>query len=191
MGDARETVTGIVSLNVTGIVSLNVGGVRYTTTTDTLTGCPYFRSLLSGRFNVATDNEGHIFVDRDGLRFRYILNYLRDASLHMTASDPQTARLMYQEILDEASFYGIESLCKELQERINAIPPPELANLDQENVINQVLGKVEQLLHRQHQVKRTPRSSIKRQHRGRSYHQTAPSPEAQEALHSFNLNLSF
>ena len=188
---------------ISGVVSLNVGGCTFTTTAETLRGgaggadgaSSYFQSLLSGRFGVTRDQDGKIFVDRDGKRFRFILNFLRDGSLHVAQADPQSARLVFQELLEEAEFFGIESLRVELQERINAIPPPELA-MDRENMfMNEVLGKVEAALVRfqTHSHQRTPTSSNKYMQRGRALRPAATpeAQEAQEALHDFNLNVSF
>ena len=173
---------------IRGVVGLNVGGANFTTTAETLRGCPYFETLLSGRFKVARDGAGNVFVDRDGQRFRYILNFLREGTLHVAENDPQKARLVYQELLEEATFFGVETLCVELRERINAIVPPELV-MDRENILSEVLGKVERALmqfqSRQHQ---TPAS---KHQRGRAVRHTAVTPEAEEALHDFNLNVSF
>ena len=179
---------------IRGVVGLNVGGVNFTTTSDTLRGCPYFETLLSGRFKVARDGAGNVFVDRDGQRFRYILNFLREGTLHVCHANTQKARLVYQELLEEATFFGIEALCVELRQRIHSILPPELA-MDRENILSEVLGKVERaLMHfqsRQNHQQRTPKSSNKYPQRGRALRHTAVTPEAQEALQDFNLNVSF
>lgn len=61
------------------IVRLNVGGHHYDTTKETLDSLPFFRPYLEGRYDLARDDEGRLFVDRDGERFRQILQFARDA----------------------------------------------------------------------------------------------------------------
>lgn len=60
------------------IVRLNVGGHLYTTTKSTLT-----RYYSSGLDNILLnlDDEGNVFVDRDGRMFQYILGFLRNGEL--------------------------------------------------------------------------------------------------------------
>lgn len=58
------------------IVKLNIGGTKYTTTVGTLSGSAFFAALLKRDVAVAKDEEGCIFVDRDGLYFGPLLSYL-------------------------------------------------------------------------------------------------------------------
>ncbi len=94
---------------------LNVGGVRYDTTVGTL--CKeesFLSSLFSGRHAVARcSDDGAVFIDRDGVVFRHVLNYLRRGRLIMPEDDPTLAR----ELLDEARFFQIASLVDLLQPR--------------------------------------------------------------------------
>lgn len=59
-------------------MKLDIGGVRFKTTRQTLTSQPqtFFEGLLSGRFEVLED-DGYIFIDRDGRLFEPILRFLR------------------------------------------------------------------------------------------------------------------
>jgi hypothetical protein len=52
----------------TAPVQLNVGGHRFTTTRETLLSVPdtLFHPLLSDRFQTSKDEQGAIFIDRDG-----------------------------------------------------------------------------------------------------------------------------
>jgi hypothetical protein len=63
-----------------GRVKLDVGGHHFSTTLDTLTRVPdsNIGRMFSGRFPVQVNDDGRIFIDRDGTYFQYILNYLRD-----------------------------------------------------------------------------------------------------------------
>jgi len=100
---------------VEDIVSLNVGGDIYFTTRSTL--CTVRNTMLeamfSGRHTVFRDKNGHVFLDRDGTLFRYILNYLR------TKKIPDVSTEKMEEILAEADYFGIDSLVKEIKARLS------------------------------------------------------------------------
>lgn len=69
-----------------------------------------------------------MFVDRDGetqrgtissdvcsgTRFRHVLNYLRDGSLHL-GSDPSSALSLARELLEEAGFFQLDGLAASLR----------------------------------------------------------------------------
>ena len=61
-------------------VRLNVGGRCFQATRKLLCGDAeaMFVPLLSGNFGVDRDDDGSIFIDRDGDRFRHVLAFLRD-----------------------------------------------------------------------------------------------------------------
>ncbi|MDP2439273.1 MAG: kelch repeat-containing protein, partial [archaeon] len=81
-------------------VRLNIGGIRFETTRTTLLASPSVLSIMfSGRYPLMNQEDGSVFIDRDGTHFRYILNYLRDQTCILPA-DAQ-ARL---ELLAEASY---------------------------------------------------------------------------------------
>lgn len=78
------------------IIEINVGGVHYTTTLKTLQNEP--DSKLSEIFNgkpkdCTKDAKGRIFLDRDGVLFRYILDYLRDGQLSLPDGFRERERL--------------------------------------------------------------------------------------------------
>jgi len=64
------------------IIELNVGGVCYTTSLSTLTKDP--KSLLGSIFTGKTsntlpqDSKGKYFLDRDGVLFRFVLDFMRN-----------------------------------------------------------------------------------------------------------------
>ena len=66
-----------------GKIKLNVGGYRFETSRSTFTQYPesMLETLVSGRFNIELDDQGYIFIDRDGKMFKYILNALRNKKL--------------------------------------------------------------------------------------------------------------
>ena len=140
------------------LISLNVGGKLYTTTVATLqsggSNTNYFDCLLSERFPLLKDNHGNIFIDRDGATFRYILNFLRGSALHVTEACPAAAALIYEEILEEAEFFGLTILAEELERRIEAIEEDEnTPKID--NVVTEL-----QRLQRQLKIK-TPKKNTK------------------------------
>ncbi|KAG7264677.1 hypothetical protein CRUP_035336 [Coryphaenoides rupestris] len=100
------------------IVELNVGGQMYTTRLETLTAVP--DSLLWKTFSrVAVssaprradrDAGGRFFFDRDGVLFRYILDYLRDQDLVLPDSFAERGRLR-----KEADFFQLRELSARLQ----------------------------------------------------------------------------
>jgi len=65
---------------------LNVGGVKYETTIETLIRHSwFFRTLLFDilDLNSIKDEDGFIFVDRDGYLFKNILSYMRTSNIHV------------------------------------------------------------------------------------------------------------
>lgn len=85
------------------IVKLNVGGKRFCTTTSTMvqSGSNFLSNLLMGRMAAVKDEEGYIFIDRNGANFEIILDYLRNGLLLIPSSIPLKA------VVVEAQFYSI------------------------------------------------------------------------------------
>ncbi|PSN31488.1 BTB/POZ domain-containing protein KCTD16 [Blattella germanica] len=78
------------------VVELNVGGVFYTTALSTLTR--ESDSLLAHMFSGKTsppprDAKGKYFLDRDGVLFRYVLDFLRNQALVLPESFREKERL--------------------------------------------------------------------------------------------------
>jgi hypothetical protein len=98
-------------------VVLNVGGVYFETTIGTLTNdndktMSYFRSLFSRQWKLEKDSKDEsIFIDRDGILFRYILQYFRTGQV---AIDFDNA-LLRRDLMTEAEFYKINSLVQLLK----------------------------------------------------------------------------
>merc|ERR1712223_607787 len=112
------------------IVELNVGGVFYSTSIATLTG--ESGSRLAKMFEltdmqneehstVLRDSKGKYFIDRDGVLFRYILDYLRNKKLVLPENFQETKRLAI-----EADFYELPSLVSSLRVASLELPATKL-----------------------------------------------------------------
>lgn len=103
------------------IVSLNIGGIVYTTSVDTLTqeDNSLFAVMFSGKHPLKRQPDGTYFVDRDGMNFRYILNYLRDGedAIHTI---PEEERIL-REVLREAKYYRLHRLETMLQNKVGKL----------------------------------------------------------------------
>lgn len=109
------------------IVKLNVGGSPFETTLTTLTSSPdsMLAAMFSGRFTLPRDRDGRVFIDRDGKRFRYILNFLRDGTLNVPADD----HVLLLDILQEAQYYQLHKLVQLVKTYFrefssSSMPPP-------------------------------------------------------------------
>ena len=94
------------------IIELNIGGVYYTTTTKTL--CHENNSLFSQMFEAKSqikDSKDRIFIDRDGLLFRYVLDYLRNRQLILPENFSEKKRLKC-----EAEYYRLTNMVKLINE---------------------------------------------------------------------------
>ena len=104
------------------IVELNVGGVFYTTALCTLTKEP--DSLLGQLFNakgkssLIKDNKGKVFLDRDGVLFRYVLDYLRNQNLVLPENFHEKERLK-----QEAEYFKLTNMVKAINGAMIASTP--------------------------------------------------------------------
>ncbi|KAG2272550.1 hypothetical protein Bca52824_067105 [Brassica carinata] len=101
-------------------LKLNVGGEIFETTASTIQStCP--DSLLAALSTPTTHGSSNpVFIDRDPEIFSVILNLLRTGRLPATSSGVFSK----QELLDEALYYGVESLLR------SAMLPPPLRGFD-------------------------------------------------------------
>lgn len=96
------------------VVELNIGGVAYTTSLETLTR--ERGSYLSKMFTpggqgarVIKDSRGKYFIDRDGVLFRYVLDYLRDRKLILPENFHEHYRLK-----QEAEYFDLPGMVCEV-----------------------------------------------------------------------------
>uniref|UniRef100_A0A8C2A8P4 Potassium channel tetramerization domain containing 9b n=1 Tax=Cyprinus carpio TaxID=7962 RepID=A0A8C2A8P4_CYPCA len=104
-------------------ITLNVGGRRFTTTRSTLVKEP--ESMLAHMFRDQDvwgnkqDEQGAYLIDRSSDYFEPILNYLRHGQLIINDG------INLLGVLEEARFFGIESLAEQLEGVIKNSQPPD------------------------------------------------------------------
>jgi hypothetical protein len=69
-------------------------------------------SLIAGLDSIPKDSKGKVFIDRDGVLFRYILDYLRNSTVVLPENFHEKARLRA-----EAEFFQLEGLLKSLDSK--------------------------------------------------------------------------
>lgn len=97
------------------VVQLNVGGSLYTTSRSVLTkdaGSKLY-DMFTGNESKMVDTNGHVFIDRDGKLFRYILNFLRDDKLVVPLKFAE-----FDLLLAEAEYYQLEPLKEAIREAL-------------------------------------------------------------------------
>ena len=114
-------------------IMLDIGGYKCSTSLQTLRAEPesMLGTMFSGRHPIAKQNDGSVFIDRDGTHFRVVLNYLRGA---ITSREllPDN-KLQLSELLTEANYYqlkGLEKIIKsEEEEPSKVITQKEIPNV--------------------------------------------------------------
>eukprot|EP00434_Breviolum_minutum_P013291 symbB.v1.2.011710.t1/scaffold790.1/size295610/2 len=102
-------------------VTLDVGGHRYTSTFRTLATGRAARSALADLVNGPCEEDGSYFLDRDGLQFLFIMNYLRNGPETFVPPDTRTARLT---LAVEAKMLRLYELADLLEKVVTPMPSP-------------------------------------------------------------------
>ncbi len=86
------------------IVQLNVGGTLYKVSRDTLMRYEdsMLANLVSGKWKEG-EGDDEIFIDRNGRRFEWVLDYLRSDRVYVPSLSDQSA------LKDEFDFFGIDA----------------------------------------------------------------------------------
>lgn len=107
------------------IVELNVGGVFYTTALVTLTreADSLLGQMFLGRARtpVLRDSKGKFFIDRDGVLFRYILDFLRNQKLVLPENFSERERLK-----KEAEYFELYNMLQSLED-LQRVEAPQKA----------------------------------------------------------------
>ena len=101
-------------------MKLNVGGSKFETTLSTLTRHPdsMLAVMFSGRHEVPRDDDGYVFIDRDGTHFRIILNFLRTGVLDVPKSQKAA-----NELTRELQYYQLDTCVEAGAFSTTASPP--------------------------------------------------------------------
>jgi hypothetical protein len=93
-----------------GRVQLNVGGYRYETSVQTLRRVPgnFFDAYFSGRYAQDVCEDGSIFIDRDGMLFGHILQYMRDDVVAVVEQDKFPKVGLLRRLKREFNYFSIE-----------------------------------------------------------------------------------
>ncbi|XP_011505587.1 PREDICTED: BTB/POZ domain-containing protein KCTD12 [Ceratosolen solmsi marchali] len=96
------------------VIELNVGGVFYTTNLSTLTreADSNLANIFKEKSCLERDAKGKYFLDRDGVLFRYVLDFLRNQALVLPEGFRERERLRL-----EANFYGLSNLERAILEQ--------------------------------------------------------------------------
>lgn len=101
------------------VVELNVGGVFYTTSLKTLTQDPdssLCQTFAEKKDNLIKDAKGRYFIDRDGVLFRYILDFLRDQNIILPQAFRERDRL-----IREATFFGLAKMVEAIKPQVSSV----------------------------------------------------------------------
>ncbi|XP_070607595.1 BTB/POZ domain-containing protein KCTD4 [Erythrolamprus reginae] len=95
-------------------VTLNVGGYLYVTQRQTLTKYTdsFLERVVTGKMLCPLDAEGNFFIDRDGLLFRHVLNFLRNGELLLPEGFKEN-----QLLAQEAEFFQLHPLGEAVKSR--------------------------------------------------------------------------
>ena len=132
------------------------------------------------------DAEGRIFIDRDGNRFRHIINWLRNPGhVHVCESNPAKLRAAYCEILEESLFFGLEPLTDFLRNQLTKLAK-RTGLTPMKNLMMEVFTPaLRNIAHED-----TSRAIMESPIRTESHHESA-TPRSFEFSHEFRLDESF
>lgn len=93
------------------VIRLNVGGRRFDVTKLTLERAAFFRPCFNGDFALPLDDDGCVFLDRDGHIFKHVLAFMRAGR-----RPPEMVVQKYKAaLLEECLYFGLTDLALNLQ----------------------------------------------------------------------------
>ena len=96
---------------------IDVGGWVYCSTLHTLRKSSTLKSLLAH----PPEDGSLIFIDRDGSAFQFVLNFLRNGTVH-----PIEDRAFTEFLIGEASYYGLRRMESQLSSQLTERPRSDL-----------------------------------------------------------------
>lgn len=84
------------------MICFNVGGTKYEVARSTIEKYP--DTMLSRLISKDWQQGSEISIDRDGARFRFVLDYMRDQKVHLPLTVPRDA------LLQELVYFGFDSV---------------------------------------------------------------------------------
>jgi hypothetical protein len=111
---AEASRSGTVLLRLSGC-----GQQRFTVSRATLTKSEgsFFEAMFSGRHSVHEEEDGAVFIDRDGTHFEHILNWMRDDEGSLPVVEALSASVKLA-LAVEADYYGLTRLVDVLRGRV-------------------------------------------------------------------------
>ena len=95
------------------LTRLNVGGVPFITTKETLcTNSPFFSRMLDGSMKAGTNLDGAIFIDRNGILFSHVLDYLRNGDNWIPSPDIK----LLHDLRNEAAYFSLDGMIEILDD---------------------------------------------------------------------------
>jgi len=95
-----------------GVVKFNIGGTRYEVARSLLEGHPDTMVARMASEDWQQNAEAEIFIERDGTRFKYFLDYLRDGKVSLPLSVSKAA------MLEDMKYYGVDPEDRVIYENI-------------------------------------------------------------------------
>jgi hypothetical protein len=93
------------------VIRLNVGGRRFDATRLTLERAAFFRPCFNGDFALPLDDDGCVFLDRDGHLFKHLLAFMRAGR-----RPPEMVVNKYRAaLMEECLYFGLADLALNLQ----------------------------------------------------------------------------
>jgi hypothetical protein len=86
------------------IIKFNIGGIRYEVSQSLLQSYPDTMLAKCAAEQWHKDPNAETFIDRNGLRFQYVLDYLRDGKVYLP---PTVAKAS---LISDLQYYGVENI---------------------------------------------------------------------------------
>jgi hypothetical protein len=86
------------------IVKFNIGGTRYEVSQSLLQSYPNTMLAKCAKEQLHKDPNEEIFIDQNGIRFQYVLDYLRDGKVSLPPTVTKAS------LISDLQFYGVDDI---------------------------------------------------------------------------------